>query len=63
MARPDPPPPLPNRNWQYRCEACGTRVVVATADVLRHIDTGWPTCCGRVMLLTPLPLPDEPPRP
>jgi hypothetical protein len=58
VAPPEVPPSFDRLNWQYRCATCGVRIVVATVDVARHIETDWPRCCGSVMDLTPL---GEPP--
>jgi hypothetical protein len=55
-----PPPSFYRRDWQYRCETCGATLMARTADVQRHLSDGWPVCCRQVMLLTPLPLDDEP---
>ena len=52
------PPSSYHVDWQYRCTRCGSRLVADTAEVLRHVDTRMPVCCGLVMELTAL---GEPP--
>ena len=54
-----PPPSFDRADWLYRCPACGWRLLFATPDVMRHVDTRMPECCGQVMELTGLPSPEE----
>ena len=61
---PDPaggPPPPSEDEWRFRCPDCGTRLVVSTAELIRHVQTRMPVCdCGRVMELAELPWGDAP---
>jgi hypothetical protein len=34
-----------------RCNVCGMGIKYSPKELLQFTDTGWPNCCGEVMIL------------
>lgn len=49
------PAPNPLPEWELRCQACRKSETHSEQKLVDAMLNGWPTCCGRDMLLRFVP--------